>query len=68
MQKHAVRWVAAAALAVVGGVAAAATAPGFSKARPVWPEGRETEMNCHVGFRGEFDWQGGDLTLKLAGC
>ncbi len=48
--------------------AAVESVAGFTKARPVWPEGRETEMNCHVGFRGEFDWQGGDLKLKLAGC
>lgn len=55
-------------LAAFCAFSAAAAGAGFSKARPVWPEGRETEMNCHVGFRGEFDWQGGDLTLKLAGC
>ena len=26
----------------------------FRTARPVWPEGRATEMNRHVGFRAVF--------------
>ncbi len=30
-------------------------APSFSAAKPVWPEGREKEWNCQVGFTAEFD-------------
>ena len=29
--------------------------PSFSVAKPVWPEGREKEWNCQVGFTAGFD-------------
>jgi alpha-L-rhamnosidase len=29
--------------------------PAFVSAKPVWPDGREREMNLHVGFRAVFD-------------
>ena len=44
--------VIAAVLAAHVGVCAT---PSFSKAKPVWPEGREKEWNCQVGFTAEFD-------------
>lgn len=37
------------------GIMAAAPATDFSAARPVWLEGRETEMNVFAGFRGVFE-------------
>ena len=36
-------------------ICSGATAPVFSTARPVWLEGRETEMNVFAGFRGVFE-------------
>ena len=44
--------VIAAVLAAHVGVCAT---PSFSAAKPVWPEGREKEWNCQVGFTAEFD-------------
>ena len=32
----------------------AASAPSFISAKPIWPEGRETEKNLFVGFRASF--------------
>jgi len=32
----------------------ALAAPSFQSGRPVWPEGRETEMNLTAGFRAVF--------------
>lgn len=45
---------------------AVAAAPGdaFLNARPVWPEGRETEKNLTVGFRAVFDAPG-DASVVL---
>ena len=41
----------------------------FISARPVWPDGRETEKNITVGFRASFDRQEcGNLTLKITGA
>ena len=42
------------AAALVAHVGVCAT-PSFSAAKPVWPEGREKEWNCQVGFTAEFD-------------
>ena len=50
--------VIAAVLAAHVGVCAT---PSFSAAKPVWPEGREKEWNCQVGFTAEFD--GGDALV-----
>lgn len=36
-------------------LALSSPAPEFLAARPVWPEGRETERNLFVGFRASFD-------------
>ncbi len=36
-------------------ICSGAGAPVFSMARPVWLEGRETEMNVFAGFRGVFE-------------
>ena len=38
-------------------------APSFISARPVWPDGREEEMNLTVGFRASFDRPAGDSTI-----
>ena len=47
----------------------AAGQPGFAAARPVWPEGRETEMNLFVGFRAVFEHPGdGPVTVRLTGA
>ena len=54
-----------AALAV--GVAARADEPLFVAAQPVWPAGRETEMNLSVGFRAEFTAVAGQkVSLRVA--
>jgi hypothetical protein len=40
----------------------------FLSARPVWPKGRETEMNLFVGFRVVFDRpKSGAAVLRIAG-
>ena len=36
-------------------VCSGATTPAFTEAKPVWLEGRETEMNVFAGFRGVFE-------------
>ncbi|MBN2137705.1 MAG: hypothetical protein JW720_07855 [Sedimentisphaerales bacterium] len=42
--------------------------PGFTLARPIWPTGREKEMNLSVGFRTLFDCPGkADTFLRIAG-
>ena len=41
-------------LAASSAVAGEAPAPSFVAAKPVWPEGRETEKNLFVGFRASF--------------
>ncbi len=39
----------------------------FQSAQPVWPEGRETEMNLLVGFRTHFEAENGDrIVVRLA--
>lgn len=46
---------------------AALAAPAFQGGRPVWVEGRETEMNLFVGFRAVFDApRGKNVRLRLA--
>ena len=43
--------------------------PSFSSAKPVWPEGRETERNLLVEFRSTFDRpDAGSIVLRLAGA
>lgn len=40
----------------------------FSAAKPIWPEGRDTEMNVSAGFRAVADAKRGDpLTLRITG-
>lgn len=42
--------------------------PRFLGAKPVWPEGRETELNLSVGFYGSVDASPGEaVTLRLTG-
>ncbi len=41
----------------------------FQSAVPVWPEGRDAEMNCFAGFRAEFESAGTErepVTLRVA--
>ena len=48
-----------------------AAADFFTSAKPVWPEGRETEMNVSVGFRAVIDVDSTDgepVTLSVAGA
>lgn len=46
-----------------------AAQPEFAAAKPVWPEGRETEMNLFVGFRAVFEHPGeGPAIVRLAGA
>ena len=41
----------------------------FAAARPVWPEGREREWNCQVGFTAEFDGAAAkDAVLRFTGA
>lgn len=41
----------------------------FRSARPVWPRGREKEMNLWVGFRAAFEApKGKHVYLRMAGC
>ena len=48
---------------------AANAASCFSTAKPVWPEGREREWNCQVGFTAEFDGKNaGDAVLRYTGA
>jgi len=54
-------------LAIACVLAAAPDATGFIAAKPVWPDGRETEKNLTVVFRAEFDAPAGErVTLRLA--
>lgn len=46
---------AAVLLAAAIALPAAAQQPRFLSAKPLWPSGRETEMNLSVGFRAVFD-------------
>lgn len=42
--------------------------PSFQSARPIWPAGRETEMNLLVGFRAGFDApESGRIVLRVTG-
>jgi alpha-L-rhamnosidase len=36
---------------------------GFIKAKPVWPRGKDKEMNVTVGFRAVFDWDAAQNAL-----
>ena len=48
---------------------AADVVPRFSTAKPVWPEGREKEWNCQVGFTAEFDGKdAGTAVLRYTGA
>ena len=48
------------------------TAPGelaFRSAKPIWPQGREKEMNLWVGFRAAFEAPAGKhVDLRMTGC
>lgn len=56
----------AVALVLLTSVVAAAD-PGFRSAKPIWPKGRETEMNVLAGFRAAFDATSQDkAVLRLA--
>jgi len=46
-----------------------AAPPAFVAAKPVWPEGRETEMNLFVGFRAVFEHPGeGPVVVRVTGA
>ena len=46
----------------------AAVAPSFVSAKPIWPEGRETEKNVTAGFRASFKApQQGKVLLRATG-
>ncbi len=46
-----------------------ADAPKFASAKPIWPEGRETERNLSVGFRATFTAPAGQRTfLRMTGA
>jgi alpha-L-rhamnosidase len=58
-----------AALPAADSVKDAAAVPSFQAARPVWPEGKETERNLFVEFRAAFEQpEKGPVTLRLAGA
>ncbi len=42
-------------LAALSAIAGETAAPSFVAAKPVWPEGRDTEKNLFVGFRAGFE-------------
>jgi alpha-L-rhamnosidase len=46
--------------------ALAADSASFRSARPIWPKGRETEMNLEVGFRVKVPATQGKVTLQVA--
>jgi alpha-L-rhamnosidase len=49
-------------------LACAGTPPAFQRARPLWPQGRETEKNFTVAFRARFDAPaGGPVLLRATG-
>ena len=48
-------WVVGILLAGGGPVLASEPGASFQAAQPIWPEGREKEMNLFVGFRARFD-------------
>ncbi|MCC6695831.1 MAG: hypothetical protein IT365_09395 [Candidatus Hydrogenedentes bacterium] len=53
-------------LMICAAVCAAPSTPGFTEAKPIWPEGRETEMNLSAGFRAVFEANPGDaVTVRL---
>jgi len=65
-----VPWVRLCILTVfgLGGSIGAAASVGFRSAKPVWPEGREREMNLTVGFHATFRHpESGTVTLRLTG-
>ncbi len=41
--------------------------PAFTDARPVWPQGLETEKNLFVGFRAVIDKPDGEVVLRMTG-
>lgn len=40
--------------------------PAFRSAKPIWPKGRDTEMNLEVGFRAVVPGQPGRMVLRVA--
>lgn len=44
----------------------AADSASFRSAKPIWPKGRETEMNLEVGFRGKVPATQEKVTLRVA--
>lgn len=55
MQRALRRFLALALALTALASAGAAAPPAFRSAKPVWPKGRETEMNVLAGFRAAFD-------------
>ena len=54
-------------LALVLSAIALGEEPSFRGAKPIWPSGRETEMNLSVGFRAVIQAEaGGQATLRVA--
>ena len=48
---------------------AASSEIAFRSAKPIWPQGREKEMNLWVGFRAVFDAPAGKhVYLRMTGC
>ena len=65
MAHHALRWGwIGVCLGLWVTTLSAAEPPAFRSAQPVWPQGRETEMNLTVGFRAVIDAPG-DKTQKV---
>jgi hypothetical protein len=51
------------------GIASTSSEVVFRSARPIWPQGREKEMNLFVGFRAVFDAPAGRrVYLRMTGC
>ncbi|HOW69512.1 MAG TPA: hypothetical protein PKY77_02825 [Phycisphaerae bacterium] len=50
-------------------IGATEPAPSFISAKPIWPEGRDTEMNLLVGFRAGFEApESGRTVLRVTGA
>lgn len=62
------RWILLFGVAAAVPLPAAPTTPAFVSAKPIWPEGREREMDLSVAFRAVFPAPAdGRATLRLAG-
>ena len=57
-------WIVCGAMAL-----SASGTPSFRAAKPIWPAGRERQMNAHVMFRTEFDRKAGEIPIvRATGC